>query len=71
MEEFEESSYARRYEILCRRLVAEGLYDAATLMLSSKEKGPEGNYTELSKPTGFKRFVARLASHVAEAAAVE
>jgi len=41
-EEFKNASYAQRYEILCRKLVGEGLYDAATLLLSPREAGLSG-----------------------------
>ena len=37
--DFRGSSYARRYELLCQRLVQEGLYDASTLLLSSEADG--------------------------------
>src|SRR5437667_37797 len=34
--EFAESSYAKRYEILCRKLVLESLYDTAALVLTKR-----------------------------------
>ena len=66
---FDGASYADRYDELCRRLVREGLYDSATLLLSSPETGPDGVYREAAPDTGLKAFVARLAARVAEAAA--
>ena len=68
--EFAGASYAKRYEILCRKLVQERLYEAATLLLSPREEGIRGTYSEASEPTGLKRLVAGLASHVAEVAAL-
>lgn len=65
---FEGASYAERYAILCRRLVREGLYDAATVLLSSAETGPRGDYRELDEATGLRAFVARLGARVAESA---
>lgn len=69
--EFENASYADRYEILCHKLVQERLYEAATLLLSPKEAGRRGVYTERSEATGLKRLVAGLASHIAEASALD
>ena len=64
---FEKASYAERYEILCQRLMREGLYTAAALLLSQADKGWEGGYTEMSKETGLKQLVSGLASHIAAA----
>lgn len=66
---FDGASYVRRYDELCRRLVHEGLYDAATVLLSSPKEGLNGAYRELSADTGLRAFVARLAARVAEASA--
>jgi len=67
--DFRGSSYARRYELLCQRLVQEGLYDASTLLLSSDTDGPKGLYSELQSGGGLREWVARLAGHVASVAA--
>ncbi len=66
--DFRGSSYARRYELLCQRLVQEGLYDASTLLLSSDTDGPQGVYSELQSGGGLREWVARLAGHVASVA---
>ncbi|MDT7856290.1 PaeR7I family type II restriction endonuclease [Rubrivirga sp. S365] len=66
---FEGASYAERYEILCGRLVREGLYDAATVLLSGAEGGAEGRFRDVSPTTSLRAFVARLAARVAEVAA--
>lgn len=65
---FDGASYATRYSILCRRLVREGLYDAATLLLSPADSGPNGDYREIDASTGLRSFVARLSARVAESA---
>ena len=65
---FEGASYAARYDELCRRLVREGLYDAATVLLSSPVDGLNGSYREWATDTGLRSFVTRLAARVAEAA---
>ena len=69
-EVFEGASYAKRYDIMLRHLVQESLYDAGSLLLSSKEDGPSGDYMELDKPTGLMRLVSGLAGHVASASIV-
>src|SRR5579859_1524802 len=66
--EFRNSSYAQRYELLCKKLIQERLYDAATLLLSPADIGLQGAYSELSQMIGIRRWATALASHVAAAA---
>lgn len=60
-DEFRDASYARRYQILCERLVERQLYSAAALLLT-----PTGqdSYRALSTATGvrgmFSEFAGRL-----------
>ncbi len=63
-EEFRRASYARRYELLCDRLVKERLYDAACLILSSREGGRRGEYREPRAELAFERFVKPLVANV-------
>lgn len=63
---FEGASYAEWYVVLCTRLVREGLYDAAALLLSTSVSG---TYRDGSDATGLRAFVARLGARVAERAA--
>ena len=63
--EFRGASYAERYDILCSKLVREGLYAAAILLLSSRSAIDTGEYSELSKLTGFREFVTTFAGHIA------
>lgn len=54
--------YAKRYEILCRRLVLERLYTSACFIMSTNSKP-----TSISQPADdliFPRFVAALRGHV-------
>jgi len=67
--EFNSTSYAERYNILCRKLVQEQLYTAAAIVLSPRSNGKNGSYSELDELTGVKTFVTRLAGHVASEAA--
>jgi hypothetical protein len=62
-EEFRQASYAKRYEVLCRKLVRERLYDAACLLLSGAAGGLKGQYREPAEDVGFDRFVASLTAH--------
>jgi len=40
--EFHDTSYQRRYELFCTRLVRERLYDAACLIISPSDRGSKG-----------------------------
>jgi hypothetical protein len=67
--EFRAASYARRYELLCRRLMREGLYDAAAFFVSPFEEGMKGLYQEPAPDLSFREFYAsfsgRLYAHLA------
>ncbi len=65
--EFENSSYARRYQLLCEKLVFEGLYSSSSLILSDKVQGEEKGYYSipsklLSPKSLFSDFAGRLLS---------
>lgn len=58
---FERASYARRYELLCERLVLERKYTAACLALATKD-----NPTDVSFPAetlNFRHFAAAADAH--------
>ena len=59
-------SYAKRYELLCRKLVLERLYDAACFLMSNREGGLKGKYTEPAADLAFATFVASLVGKAAE-----
>ncbi|MGH8244923.1 MAG: PaeR7I family type II restriction endonuclease, partial [Gammaproteobacteria bacterium] len=44
--EFRNSSYAKRYELFCRRLVLEKHYDASAFLMSNSDTGLRGDYSE-------------------------
>lgn len=69
MPEFENTSYASRYEILCRKLVQEQLYDAAALVLTGARGAKMGTYRAASELTSPHRFAAMLAGKIAGMAA--
>ena len=67
--EFKRASYAQRYDLLCRKMVQEGLYSSATFLASTKEAAKNGAYRHLSELTALKSFVTAFAGHIAAAAA--
>lgn len=58
--EFRGTSYAQRYELLLQKLVRDQLYDAATLLLSSKESITTGNYHEPNAELSFTNLASTL-----------
>lgn len=64
-EDFRNSSYAKRYEIFCRRLVLERHYDGAAFFLSGLEPGLKGEYVEPAADLSFEKFATSLAAQVA------
>lgn len=69
--EFQGASYLKRYDILCQRLVKEGLYTTAALMASPRSAVATGQFSELSEMTNLKTFVTSFAGHIAAEAARE
>jgi len=69
--EFNNASYAERYDLLCRKLVHEQLYTAATVLLSPRSAIDTGSYSSLSMMTGLETFVTTFAGHIAAEAARE
>lgn len=65
--EFHDTSYQRRYELFCTRLVRERLYDAACLIISPSDTGSRGEYTEPLEELGFSNFVLSLQGKLTEA----
>lgn len=57
-EEFKDASYKKRYEIFCRRLVRERLYDAACFVTSSED--PNSPIGESARDLSFARFIAEI-----------
>lgn len=62
--EFINTSYAKRYEILLRKLKLEKLYDGAAFLTSTQEKGQAGVYTEPAEDLGMRQFLISLIAHV-------
>jgi len=58
--EFVNASFAKRYELLCRKLVDEGYYTAAAFILSDKRNGLRGVFTEPAEDLTFSSFAQSL-----------
>lgn len=67
--EFKDSSYLKRYDLLCQKLVKEQLYSAAALLATPSDAATTGLYTELSELSGLDAFVTAFAGHIATEAA--
>jgi hypothetical protein len=63
-EAFVGASYRDRYELLCRRLVLERLYDAACLVTSSAD--PETPIHEPAADLSFENFIAQIRGRAAQ-----
>src|SRR5580704_12140200 len=63
--EFRDSSYAKRYEIFCRRLILEKHYDSSAFLMSEPKTGLNGAYSEPASDLTFQSFANSLVAHVA------
>ena len=63
-DEFRGASYAKRYEVLLLKLLRERLYDGACLVLSTREAGVKGKYSEPSAELSLQNFASSLMAHV-------
>lgn len=66
--EFNEASYAKRYELLLTKLVRERLYDSACLLLSSRTSIETGEYREPSSELSFYALLRSLVAHAGASA---
>ncbi len=63
--EFKEASYAKRYELLCRKLVLERHYSSSCYILANKQNSEQTqNYSEPSHDLSANQFLMQLLSHV-------
>ena len=62
-DEFKDTSYAKRYELFCERLLRERLYDATCFLMSNETVGRKGGYSEPNEELGFKSFATSLTAH--------
>ena len=61
--EFKNASYAKRYEILLQKLVAERLYDSAAFLMSKSPESEPAAYSEPAEDLTMRRLLASLAGH--------
>lgn len=62
--EFKGVSYAKRYELLLRKLVQERLYDSAAFIMATSSGGPKGKFSEPANDLTMKTLIAGLSGHV-------
>ena len=62
--EFKGASYAKRYEIFCRKLLRERHYNAACFITSHKDEGLNGDFTEPAEDLTFSIFVNSLRAQI-------
>jgi hypothetical protein len=62
-DEFNDTSYARRYELLGEKLVLERLYNRSCLILSGRDGGADGAYREPNPSLTFAAFIKSLIAH--------
>ena len=66
-DEFRDTSYLERYELFCKRLVRERLYNAACFLTSNRKSGLQGKFSEPAKELCFGNFAGSLIGHVSGA----
>jgi hypothetical protein len=62
--EFKNASYAKRYELFCRKLVRERHYNVAAFLLSDRAGGLKGRYSEPADDLTFDIFARSLIAQV-------
>ena len=67
--DFQNASYQKRYDLLCKKLVQEQLYTTASVITSPRSSITTGEYRELSDMTSLKTFIVTFAGHIASVAA--
>jgi Restriction endonuclease XhoI len=64
-EAFQKRSYAKRYELVCERLVRDRLYDSACFFTSNSQTGRKGDYKEPNPELSIKNFAISLHARAA------
>ena len=64
LREFVGSSYAKRYELFCRKLIRERHYSAAAFITSQSDSGLKGDYLEPASDLTMSVFARTLTAHV-------
>ncbi|WP_299316518.1 PaeR7I family type II restriction endonuclease [uncultured Halomonas sp.] len=66
--EFKGSSYLKRYDLLCQKLMLEKQYTSASLITSKRNAVDTGEYSSVTEMTSLHNFIASLAGHVSTVA---
>lgn len=61
--EFVGASYAKRYELLLRKLTREKLYNSAAFLMATEKDGLAGRFSEPAADLGMRGFLAGLIGH--------
>ena len=69
-DQFQGLSYASRYEIVCRRMVREMLYDAACFLTSNAVDGHRGKFKQPNSELSIRNFAISLHARAAAFAKV-
>jgi hypothetical protein len=69
MPDFQSASYLERYHLLCRKLMHEQLYTAASVLATPRSAVRGGKFTDNDDMTSLRSFVTTFAGHIAAAAA--
>ncbi len=62
--EFIGTSYMKRYELFCRKLVLERHYTASSFIISNSKNGLKGDFKTPAEDLSVERFMKGLLSHV-------
>lgn len=62
--EFHGASYARRYELFCKKLLRERHYTSAALILSDRSAGTTGDWSEPSEDLTVRGLLKSLETHL-------
>ena len=68
---FQALSYAKRYELVCERMVRELLYDAACFCTSNSKQGLKGRFSQPSGELSIKNFAISLHAKAAAFAKIQ
>lgn len=66
---FRGASYVDRYHLLCKKLMQEQFYTAATVLASPRTAAKTGEFSSCDDLTSLTQFVATFAGHIAAVAA--
>ena len=70
-EAFQERSYAKRYELVCERLLRDRLYGAACFFTSNADTGKHGDFKEPNEELGIRNCAISLHARAAAFASAE